>query len=264
MVAGHNVALVDLFDLRHAKRVLAAFGRAYESLPADPQQTTEEQQRFLDQAVASLAEDGKVVCVRLTLLAEMMKGKPWQPAVLRELGGAEGLGAMFLEETFVAQAGRPALPAQHGRRPAGVESPAAAAGNRYQRSHAVPRRVAGSFRLRQEGCQVRRIAADSGRRIAVGDADGPGRDDGEAKPVQTEGGEEGRNHYVLRRAQPQLLSADARLSGPVAAGMAGPQSSGKHAAAGPKSAWPTGPSSGVPGPKPSSCRRFRNGWACAR
>ena len=92
MVAGRNVALVDLFDLRHAKRVLAAFGRAYEALPADPQQTTDEQQRFLDQAVASLAEDGKVVCVRLTLLAEMMKGKPWQPSVLRELGGAKAWG----------------------------------------------------------------------------------------------------------------------------------------------------------------------------
>jgi len=107
MVAGRNVALVDLFDLRHAKRVLAAFGRAYETLPADPQQMTAEQQQFLDQAVASLAEDGKVVCVRLTLLAEMMKGKPWQPSVLRALGGAEGLGAMFLEETFVAQGADP-------------------------------------------------------------------------------------------------------------------------------------------------------------
>lgn len=107
MVAGRNVALVDLFDLRHAKRVLAAFGRAYETLPADPQQMTAEQQQFLDQAVASLAEDGKVVCVRLTLLAEMMKGKLWQPSVLRELGGAEGLGAMFLEETFVAQGADP-------------------------------------------------------------------------------------------------------------------------------------------------------------
>jgi len=107
MVAGRNVALVDLFDLRHAKRVLAAFGRAYEALPADPQQMTDEQQRFLDQAVASLAEDGKVVCVRLTLLAEMMKGKPWQTSVLRELGGAEGLGAVFLEETFVAQGADP-------------------------------------------------------------------------------------------------------------------------------------------------------------
>jgi eukaryotic-like serine/threonine-protein kinase len=114
MVAGHNVALVDLFDLRHAKRVLAAFGRAYESLPADPQQMADTHQRFLDQAVASLAEGGKVVCVRLTLLAEMMKGKPWHPAVLRELGGAEGLGARFLEETFVAQGADPRF-REHGQ-----------------------------------------------------------------------------------------------------------------------------------------------------
>ncbi len=29
-----------------------------------------------------LAEEGKVVCVRLALFAEMMKGKSWTPATL--------------------------------------------------------------------------------------------------------------------------------------------------------------------------------------
>ena len=32
---------------------------------------------FLDQAVAGLARDGKIIPVRLALFAEMLKGKPW-------------------------------------------------------------------------------------------------------------------------------------------------------------------------------------------
>lgn len=102
MVAGHNMAMLDLFDRRHARRVLAAFGRAYECLPAERADMTADQERFLDQAVASLAENDKVVCVRLTLLAEMLKGKPWKSSVLQEMGGAEGVGAAFLEETFAS------------------------------------------------------------------------------------------------------------------------------------------------------------------
>ena len=35
---------------------------------------------FLEQAVSGLVQDGKVICVRLALFAEMMKGKPWTPA----------------------------------------------------------------------------------------------------------------------------------------------------------------------------------------
>ena len=104
MVAGHNMAMLDLFDRRHARRVLAAFGRAYECLPAEPQDMKPDQERFLDQAVDSLAQNDKVVCVRLSLLAEMLKGKTWQPAILHEMGGAEGIGAAFLEDTFASPA----------------------------------------------------------------------------------------------------------------------------------------------------------------
>ena len=38
--------------------------------------------------------------VRLALFAEMVKGKPWTPATLREVGGMDGVGVKFLEETF--------------------------------------------------------------------------------------------------------------------------------------------------------------------
>jgi formylglycine-generating enzyme required for sulfatase activity len=104
LVDGHNNALADLFDPDHARKVLAAFGRALGRLPEKT--PTAEQHEFLDQAIRGLAEEGKVVCVRLALFAEMMKGKPWTPASLKAVGGTEGVGVAFLEETFSA-AGAP-------------------------------------------------------------------------------------------------------------------------------------------------------------
>ncbi len=100
LVPHRNVAAVDLFDVKHARRVLAAFGRAYESLPAEPAAMSREQNAFLDQATPGLAQDGWVVPVRLALFAEMVKGKPWTPATLRDTGGMDGVGVRFLEETF--------------------------------------------------------------------------------------------------------------------------------------------------------------------
>src|SRR5262249_42083701 len=56
---------------------------------------------------AGLVQDGKVVSVRLALFAEMVKGKPWTPVTLREVGGTEGVGVTFLEETFAASTAPP-------------------------------------------------------------------------------------------------------------------------------------------------------------
>jgi serine/threonine protein kinase/formylglycine-generating enzyme required for sulfatase activity len=106
-VPGRNVASVDLFDTRHAQRVLKAYGRAYGSLPEDGRDITADEQRFLDQAVSGLSKDGKVICVRLALFAEMIKGKLWSPASLKALGGTEGVGVTFLKETFNSQTANP-------------------------------------------------------------------------------------------------------------------------------------------------------------
>src|SRR5271157_4957567 len=92
-----NFAAVDLFDLRHASKVLTAFGQAFGTLP---DRLEDLEQKFLDQAVNGLARDGRIISVRLALFAEMAKGKPWTPATLREVGGMEGIGVTFLEETF--------------------------------------------------------------------------------------------------------------------------------------------------------------------
>jgi formylglycine-generating enzyme required for sulfatase activity len=107
LVDGQNSAAVDLFPLRHADKVLAAFGRAFGALPEHGREVGKEQKQFLEQAVRGLAQENKVICVRLALFAEMMKGRPWTPASLKEVGGTAGVGVTFLEETFSAAAAPP-------------------------------------------------------------------------------------------------------------------------------------------------------------
>jgi serine/threonine protein kinase/formylglycine-generating enzyme required for sulfatase activity len=107
LVEGENSAAVDLFDLPHTRKVLAGFGRAFGRLPEHAREVARDQEQFLDQAVSGLAREGKVICVRLALFAEMIKGRPWTPATLREVGGTEGVGVTFLEETFSAATAPP-------------------------------------------------------------------------------------------------------------------------------------------------------------
>jgi formylglycine-generating enzyme required for sulfatase activity len=104
VLPGQNTAMVDLFDLRHAKKVLTAFGQAFGTLP---ETLSKDQEAFLDLAVQGLAQEGRVISVRLALFAEMMKGKPWTTTTLKEVGGTEGIGVTFLEETFSASTAPP-------------------------------------------------------------------------------------------------------------------------------------------------------------
>ncbi len=107
LLQGNNTALADLFDVDHARKVLVALGKAFGRLPERSGDTNKDHQEFLKQAVTGLAQDGKVVCVRLALFAEMMKGKPWTPASLKGVGGTSGVGVTFLEETFSSPAAHP-------------------------------------------------------------------------------------------------------------------------------------------------------------
>ena len=105
-IEGYNASAVEPFDARHAARVLAELGRAMGRLsdPAGP-----EEARFLERAVRELAgPDGRIIPVRLTLFAEMLRHRDWTAATLAELGGFEGIGVMFLEETFCAPTAPPA------------------------------------------------------------------------------------------------------------------------------------------------------------
>jgi formylglycine-generating enzyme required for sulfatase activity len=104
IVQGQNTALVDLFDLIHARKVLIAFGRAFGRLPETDSTLSKDQEVFLAQSIDGLAQDGRVISIRLALFADMVKGRPWNAATLKEVGGAHGVGVNFLEETFASAA----------------------------------------------------------------------------------------------------------------------------------------------------------------
>jgi eukaryotic-like serine/threonine-protein kinase len=100
LLDGWNAAAVDLFDVEHSRKVLTSLGRMHGRLPADPAALLPEHREFVDRAVSALSQDGRVVCVRLVLLAQLLRSKPWTPATLSELGGARTIGATILDEAF--------------------------------------------------------------------------------------------------------------------------------------------------------------------
>jgi len=104
---GWNLAAVDRFDSRHARKVLTLFGQAYGALPEAPQQPGQDEQAFIEQAVDLLSEEGRVVCIHLALFSHMVRGKPWTPRTLKDAGGAQGIGMAFLDETFDSARGNP-------------------------------------------------------------------------------------------------------------------------------------------------------------
>ena len=102
-----NFAVVDLFDHQHARKVLIEFGRGYGMLPDNPKEMTCEENDFLKRTIEGLSQEGRVISVRLALFAEMLKGKPWTLETFNQVGGAEGVGVTFLEETFSARTAPP-------------------------------------------------------------------------------------------------------------------------------------------------------------
>ena len=100
ILQGNNFATVDLFEVDHARNVLIKFGQSFGKLPDKLDNLSADEQRFVSDVANGLAQDGKVVSVRLSLFAEMIKSKPWTPETLLAVGGTEGIGVNFLEETF--------------------------------------------------------------------------------------------------------------------------------------------------------------------
>lgn len=94
-----NHRLLQLFDIEHAEKVLRLFGMAYQKVDATP---TQQQTEFIQRAVAGLANENRneVVCLRLSLFAFMMRSRPWNMSTWTEVGGVEGLGVKFLEDTI--------------------------------------------------------------------------------------------------------------------------------------------------------------------
>jgi formylglycine-generating enzyme required for sulfatase activity len=69
-------------------------------LPSHTDGLSRDHKAFLDRAIDALSQDGKIVPVRLSLFAEMIKSRPWTVATWNEVHGAEGVGERFLDEVF--------------------------------------------------------------------------------------------------------------------------------------------------------------------
>ncbi|WP_168221705.1 bifunctional serine/threonine-protein kinase/formylglycine-generating enzyme family protein [Aquisphaera giovannonii] len=101
LLEGVNTAAVEIFDARHARKVLEEFGRSLGQLGPSSTVTPEESSRFLDAAVAGLlGPDDRVVPVRLSLLVEVIRHRQWTLEAIDALGGMEGIGVKFLEQAF--------------------------------------------------------------------------------------------------------------------------------------------------------------------
>ncbi len=107
IVEGGNSAAVDPFDRRHARKILAAFGRAYGKLPEELVSLTEYKEKFLDGVISLLDASGQILPIRLVLLAEIVKRKAWDETSLIELTRKGDVARAFLEAAFSAKSSPP-------------------------------------------------------------------------------------------------------------------------------------------------------------
>lgn len=105
VIDGVNGLLVDLFDTAHTEKTLITLGRSHDRLPAKGELTTL-QQSFISEALRYLAPDGRAIPVHLAVFVELVRKRQWAPQTLDRLGGIQGLGNAFLEETFGEHAPR--------------------------------------------------------------------------------------------------------------------------------------------------------------
>ncbi len=105
LVEHENFRTLDLFEPKHARSVLAAFGRAYGTIPAASE--TAENTLFLNEAVKRLTVDGKVICIHLVLLAETLKHKPWAIQSLGKGCELQHIGRDYLEMHLSSRSANP-------------------------------------------------------------------------------------------------------------------------------------------------------------
>ncbi len=84
-VENHNACLVDVFDPNHARKVLKYIGQAYECLPSSERDFTSEHHQFSAKPSQAWRRKLKSSAYAWTLLAEMLKSKPWVPKTIREV-----------------------------------------------------------------------------------------------------------------------------------------------------------------------------------
>ena len=94
---GVNALGIPLFDRRHARRVLTAYGQANEAFG---DVITPKQTKFISDAIAEMSENGRVIPIHLALFSQMMDSDSWDSGELKKMGGWKGLGVHFLESIF--------------------------------------------------------------------------------------------------------------------------------------------------------------------
>ena len=105
---GVNALSIPLFDRRHARKVLTAYGQANEAFGDS---VSQRQNEFIKDAVDEISENGRVIPIHLALFAQMMDSDSWDSNELKKMGGWKGLGVHFLESVFAE------------KRAAGLEAP---------------------------------------------------------------------------------------------------------------------------------------------
>ena len=101
-------AAVELFQAQHARNVLIEIGRAHRGCRSSPCRPAQGWPVSRHGGRRACRPRRLIVPVHLSLFAEMVKHRPWTPKTLRDLGGIEGIGVRFLDETFAAPQTPPA------------------------------------------------------------------------------------------------------------------------------------------------------------
>jgi formylglycine-generating enzyme required for sulfatase activity len=100
-----NQAVVDLFTVKHAERVVLRFGQGIGKLGSS---LRAEDRSFAAALVDLIARNGRVVCVHLSLLMEMVKDLPWEIQSIDGLGDFTRIGQAYLVRTFDLPTAQPA------------------------------------------------------------------------------------------------------------------------------------------------------------
>ena len=83
-----------------ARSVLHMFGRAYKKLPASVSTCSDQQRRFLDEAVRVLTRNETVCQAHLSMLACMLKQDCWKPSALRDFWHDGDIAMAFLKRAM--------------------------------------------------------------------------------------------------------------------------------------------------------------------
>ncbi len=171
--------------------------------------------------------------------AEMVKGKPWTPTTLREIGGTEGVGVTFLEETFSSPQANP----KHRLHQKGAQAvlkallPGTGADIKGQmRSERELEEAAAYSDRPRDFAELMRVLDRELRLITPTDPEGSSRDGQQT----TAGGQ----YYQL-----------GTITWSTHFGTGYPASRRKRAADGPSCGWQNEPPCGSPSPRTGICRR---------